>query len=198
MVESYVEHREDPRTVFLNRYASNVASLRNNVMPHLANDFIFIEDQRPTSHEEEFIPARVFVEYFSKREVPLAAEGHALRDHDIEHIMAYQDMFVHTKFAQLVYDAACNSLSSDELCRTFTGAIDEIGNCMGFIAADYIMDRDPTLSDVQSLRFNLRKMVDLGIGLEETKAEEFTEELDRLLNPEYYRRLVVGKAVLAF
>lgn len=99
-------------------------------MPGLANGFAFVIDRRPKGHEDEYISGIDYTTYFSNRQIPIAAPGHRLYEHDLGHISSYQTMFANEMFADVVQKAAANALESKETIEQFTKAIDNLGDSM--------------------------------------------------------------------
>lgn len=83
-------------------------------MPLLGNNFAFVIDTRPEGHEDDYISAREYTEYFSNGQIPIAAAGHRLREHDLTHIFSYQTMFRSSALAEFVRTTAASALQDDE------------------------------------------------------------------------------------
>lgn len=102
--------------------------LERGIMPRLGNGFQFVIDRRPEGQEHRSIPSTEYTAYFSQRKVPIADADHKEREHDLGHIPTFQDMFGYTPFADLVQRAASSSVGNMELCKAFTGTMDQFGD----------------------------------------------------------------------
>lgn len=132
--------------------------LQRGDMPAVDNGFSFVIDCRGSGHEGDYIPPEAFTKYFSMRQIPIADEDHALRDHDIGHVPSYQMMFSNPAFADMVQQAAQNALKDPEMCKRFAGAIDGFGDEMRDLEGSLVYD---DIGLVSGARRNLTELIAL-------------------------------------
>jgi hypothetical protein len=154
---------QDPRSRVHRQREIIRDNLDRGVLPRLGNGYSFVIDQRPEGQEDDYIPPVEYTGYFSRRQIPIAAKGHRLRDHDIDHVPSYQDMFTSSDLADLVQSAATKALATPELCEEFTGAMDGLGDCM----RNMQNTDQPFMGDIRGARWNIDKLVRLHLGMGE-------------------------------
>jgi hypothetical protein len=122
--------------------------IEKGIMPPMANGFKFVTDRRPEDvlvrtralkeqdpsswsmdyYNGQKIPAQEYTEYFSRREIPIADEGHFTRDHDLGHVRSYIKMFEDELLADTVATAATNQVGDLEGSKKFAAAMDHLGD----------------------------------------------------------------------
>lgn len=157
LIEKY--YFREPRRPFERRKDAETI-LERGIMPILSNGFSFVVDRRPEGQEADYIPAEEYTSYFSRRQIPLAGEGHKLRNHDIGHIPSYQTMFGVTAFANLVQTTATHALADIELCHQFTNGMDGFGDAMNSIESARYMGTIYT-NQINAARLQLKRLIDL-------------------------------------
>ena len=176
---------------------ANIASgLEAGILPVAGNGYSFVIDQRPAGEEDNYIPAAEFTRYFSERQIPIADEGHRLRDHDIGHVPSYQNMFAHKCVADTVQVAAVNALSTPESCEAFTKAIDGLGDAMRNIQDDEFYDGAVFIGDVNGAYCALLSLVELATphvtgSILAPERQAKIQELKDVLLIDHYRHVSV-------
>jgi len=169
--------------------------IQHGQVPLLDNGWAFAMDRRPAGREGEPIPATVFTRrYFRHGLIPFAAADHSLHDHDLDHMPIYQWMFSVPRFAILARTAAINASPTETLCKEFTGAMDNLGDCLGSIQSDRASNGSVFIGDLRGARNDLGRLITLdarSANPESTREESLVDELWNALGLAIYENKAI-------
>lgn len=136
----------------------------------VANGYSFVVESANDGSEEGYVPARIFTEHFSKRQIPIAPPGSYLYQHDMQHVPGYLDIFSNALFADTVARAASNALVGrsealiEKQCADFTRSIDTFSGMHSLLTQDFRNSRQTKTYDVVGAKYHLAQLVEQAYG----------------------------------
>jgi len=114
------------------------AQATEGTLQELANGYRFVFDPLDSGDRyfSGIVPVEQYTWHFANRQVPIAHPNRSAFSHDMAHTPGYIRMFAHSAYADLVQQAAANSVGDPELCKAFAHAHDSFADQMLFLYRD--------------------------------------------------------------